>query len=45
MKFSCCQQVRGDRKEGESRDLQIVLDEENEAREKKTNNNVMNMIK
>jgi hypothetical protein len=38
MKFSCCQQVRGDRKEGVSRDLQIVLYKKKRREEKKTNN-------
>jgi hypothetical protein len=37
MKFGCCQQVRGDREEGESRDLQIALHKE--MREKKKKNN------
>jgi len=35
MKFSCCQQVREDRKEGESRDLQIVLHKEMKKEKKR----------
>lgn len=35
MKFSCCQQVRGDRKERESRDLQIDLYKEKRERGEK----------
>ena len=38
MKFSCCQQVRGDRKEGESRDLQIALHKAMRKEERKVNN-------
>jgi hypothetical protein len=34
MKFSCCQQVREDRKEGESRDLQIVLQKEKKKKKR-----------